>query len=376
MNHPIAGVAVTREQEEAFRRASAGLPPAALAPLSGFTTDAIWNGYTPPGFMVKGMIGGASELTVLFGVSGHFKTAVAIDLAMCVASEIDYHGVRTRHGAVLYVAGEGHLGIRKRLRAWMMAKGMDATSKQPKIFVTTAGADLMNNSAQLTATVKAAGEQLDQAVQLVVFDTLAANFGQGDENHASDMAYAIGNARQAAPDAAITMVHHIGHGDGQRERGSSALAASCDYRLLAVYDDTSKLIEVRFAKVKDDERPEPLVFEWRKLNLDWTDEDGEELTSIVLDRIQNQGVAATKVTGLGEHADRILTALRNIHRRQRKNLEEKGRDPNDSRVLIDGLRGSIKNMDRRRFHQAFNSLVKRRLVLVDDQFVICAQDEL
>lgn len=378
MNNPIAGFAGTPEQQEAFRRAQLGIAPPSASPLSGFTPGAIWEGFSPPGYLVKGIIG-PSELTVLFGMSGHFKSVVAIDLAMCVGSGQPFHGVRCRQGAVLYVAGEGHLGIKKRLRAWMMAHGMDSTSPQPKVFFTKSGADLMGNCAQLIATVRSAGETIGEAIRLVVLDTLASNFGQGDENHASDMTYAINNARAAAPDAAIMVVHHSGHGTGERERGSSALAATGDYRVLAAYDETTKLVELRFMKVKDDERPEAMVFEWRKVNLEWTDEDGEELSSVVLERLTDQvGIPGGDLAGMGKHADTILRTVQAINRQQRKNLEDKGRDPNESRVLLSRVRHSMvdgpQKMDRRRFHQALKSLIERRLLVVDEPFVSLIED--
>src|SRR5690349_17983852 len=108
----------------------------AVQPLPGYHVGAIWDGYVPAPYLVKRLLG-PGELTVLFGQSGHFKSVLAIDLALSVASGNDFHGLKARRAAVVYVAGEGHGGLRKRLRAWMLAKGMDAASEQPALFLTS-----------------------------------------------------------------------------------------------------------------------------------------------------------------------------------------------------------------------------------------------
>src|SRR5262245_59172928 len=52
-------------------------------PLPGFTAGEIWSGYSPPSYLVKGILG-IGEVTGLIGQSGTFKSVLAIDLALCV----------------------------------------------------------------------------------------------------------------------------------------------------------------------------------------------------------------------------------------------------------------------------------------------------
>src|SRR5690349_9661409 len=122
------------------------------APLPGYVAASIWDGYEPPPYLVKRLLepGG---LTVVFGPSANFKSVMAIDLSGSVGTGAAFHGMRVRKAAVLYVAGEGHGGIRKRLRAWMLSHGIDAASDQPSIFITSQGADLVGNPEQLRSTV-------------------------------------------------------------------------------------------------------------------------------------------------------------------------------------------------------------------------------
>lgn len=370
---------VKEEPDVLFDRREPGLPEAngsgrtdrGAEPIPGFPVSAIWEGFTPAPYLVKRILA-PDELTVLFGQSGHFKSVLAIDLALSVASGTEFHGLRTRQAGVLYVAGEGHGGIRKRLRAWLLARSFDAASEQPALYLTSSGANLMADPAQLRATVDEAAAVLGRSIGLVILDTLAANFGPGDENHASDMALAIHGARTAAPGAAVLLVHHVGHGQSERERGSYALVAAADCRLQATYDEISKSIELRWHKLKDDERPEPAVFGWRSVPLGWTDADGEELSSVVLEGLEGEARAAAmsgpRTAGMGKNQETALKTLKRLYAAQRLNVQEQGRDATEARVFITGWKSATR-FDDNRFHEARDGLEKRRLIRLEPPFV-------
>jgi hypothetical protein len=347
--------------------------PSQPAPLPGFPIAAIWEGYTAPPYLVKHLLA-PGELTVLYGQSGHFKSVLAIDLALSVASGTEFHGLRTRHAGVLYVAGEGHGGIRKRLRAWLMTRSYTAASEQPALYVTSAGADLIGQPHQVRSTVAEASAVLGVPIGLVIIDTLAANFGPGDENHASEMQLAIAGACHAAPGAAVLLVHHVGHGQAERERGSYALVAAADVRVQASYDELAKVVELGWKKLKDDERPEPLAFNWRKVPLEWEDEDGEELTSVVLERLDGARPAprAPRAVALGKNQDLALKALRTLLAKARKNVEERGDDPETARILVDGWRADLerRGIDRKRFREVWIALHQAGLIAVEGPHVM------
>lgn len=359
-----------RDQDAAFaqaQRAALG----SIEPLPGFVASEVWNGYTPAAYVLKHALE-PGEPSVLFGQSGHFKSAIAIDMACCAGSGTPFHGIKTRKVGVLYTAGEGHSGIRKRLRAWMIARGMDATSEQPAVYITKAGADLIGNPEQLRLTVDAAADALELPIGLVVIDTLAANFGAGDENHARDMSLAVTNARSAAPEAAILLVHHTGHGAQDRERGSTALIGAATYRLQATYDEQSRLIELQWLKAKDDERPVAIVFGWQKVPLGWEDDDGEELTSIILERLEGATFnRAPQPIGLGKNQDTAIKCLRVLYARARRNLAQQGRDPGDALILTTGWRTACqdKGIKRNRWAEVLRDLQDRKLISIEGPHV-------
>ncbi|QJR10105.1 hypothetical protein DSM104443_01158 [Usitatibacter rugosus] len=341
--------------------------PSWVRPLSCFPVSEVWGELVASPSLVKNFLA-PGQITVLFAPSAHFKSVFAIDFAMCAGTGHPFHGFKVRRVPVLYVAGEGHAGIRKRLRAWLLDRGYTDESEPPWVHVTTAPADLMSKPGELRATVAEVERFYGAPVGLVVIDTLAANFGAGDENHATDMQVAINNARNASPGAAVLLVHHVGHGQSERERGSYALVGAADIRIRATYDDVSKVVELEWLKLKDDERPEPLAFAWRKVALGWFDEEGEELTSVVLDRLNGPAPPRTpRAVGMGKNQETAMRALRTLLTAARKNLQERGDDPTKACILIDGWKADLarRGIDRRRFHELLNDLVERRLIVID-----------
>ena len=63
----------------------------------------------------------ANGLGIIWGESGAYKTFVALDLACRLASGLHAWERHTTRASVLYIAGEGAHGIRKRIRAWRAA---------------------------------------------------------------------------------------------------------------------------------------------------------------------------------------------------------------------------------------------------------------
>jgi hypothetical protein len=341
------------------------------APLPGFTTAAIWEGAVLVAYLVKFILlrGG---LTVLFGLSGHLKTVIATMIAFAVATGTACFGFKVERAGVVYIVGEGFAGMRKRARAWLLDHGYDSTSEQPSIYFTSAGADLVGNPAQLRATVEHAAKVLGIPIGLIVIDTLQANAGNADLNDARDMTLAIAGAQQAAPDAAVLLVHHVGHADPNRERASYQLIAAADVRLQAIYDEASKVLELKWRKLKDDDAPESLLFRPKVVPLGWEDEDGDEVSSVVLERLD--GFSAPTVprsVGLGKNQETAFKSLRTLLAKARKNLEQDNRDPADARILLDGWRRDLerRGITRQRFHDVLRDLQERRLIVVDGPHV-------
>jgi hypothetical protein len=105
--------------------------------------------------------------------------------------------------------------------------------------------------------------------RLIIIDTLARNFGVGDENSTSDMSrfiFAMDDLQARFPECTVLNVHHSGHGDKARARGAIALKGALDleYRV----EKTDSVIKLTNTKMKDAEAPPDQFFESVGVDLD------------------------------------------------------------------------------------------------------------
>jgi enamine deaminase RidA (YjgF/YER057c/UK114 family) len=114
-------------------------------------------------------------------------------------------------------------------------------------------------SAQAVARAVEEFSKTHGKVGMVCIDTVARNFGPGDENNTKDMTKFVANL-----DAYIgtginkLLVHHTGHTNTERARGSSVLLGAVDseYRL----SKYNGLVTLTNTKMKDDPEFRPMVF--------------------------------------------------------------------------------------------------------------------
>jgi RecA-family ATPase len=65
--------------------------------------------------IISGLLDRAA-MSVVYGGSNTGKTFFALDLSACIALDREWRGRKVRHGAVVYIAAEGGLGIEERPR--------------------------------------------------------------------------------------------------------------------------------------------------------------------------------------------------------------------------------------------------------------------
>ena len=225
-------------------------------------------------YSVKNLI--PSGVSIVFGESQAMKSFVVTDIAWHVATGQPWCGNRVKKQGVLVFLGEGQEGFRKRMVALKTVRGGDAP-----IWVHPEPVNLMTDGEFMFDVLTHAENQLGQKIGMVVFDTLSLMLGDGDENAAKDTAMAFSRARSVFEGRSIVFVHHSGHGDKTRERGSYQIQGNADSRILVTRDDT--VVTVRHKKSKDDRLCEPVALEYRVVELG-TDADGDEITSLVLEQ--------------------------------------------------------------------------------------------
>ena len=179
----------------------------------------VWN-YLPP-----------ASLCMLFGEPAAGKSLIALDWAASIATGRPWCGQRVMRGPVVYIAGEGHFGISRRLKAWSLHHDCEADLSKAPLFVSEQGAAFTESES--LERVRGAIEDVrtrGNSPLLIVVDTLHRNLGPGDENSSKDIAAFIQAVDSLRHDygATVLIVHHAGHGASDRARGSSALRAAVD----------------------------------------------------------------------------------------------------------------------------------------------------
>jgi hypothetical protein len=113
--------------------------------------------------------------------------------------------------------------------------------------------------------------------RLVVFDTLARNFGGGDENSTADMGHFVNLITQFQQDLKTTviLVHHTGQTNKHRARGSSSLLGGIDYEY-RIDKPSPYRCSMTNTKMKDAPEPEPLWFKMVESIYEESFEEGAE----------------------------------------------------------------------------------------------------
>ncbi|WP_084191443.1 AAA family ATPase [Algiphilus aromaticivorans] len=240
--------------------------------------------FKAPSWLVRGVLESDSTALV-FGDPAAGKSLLALEIGASLSVGCAFHGHEVKQSPVIYIAGEGGNGLRRRTRAWEIARG-HSLEGAPLFMSTKATALTDMEEAEAVVTEVDAVAREHGSPGLVVVDTVARNFGAGDENSTQDMGAFIAAADRIRARYACTvlLVHHTGHGDKSRARGAMALKGALDaeYRLEKDDDGT---VRMTATKMKDAAEPEPLAFRIAEVELDLVDDRGEPVTSAVLDRI-------------------------------------------------------------------------------------------
>lgn len=199
----------------------------------------------PTEYVVDGLIEHRGMSSVI-GDSGVGKSAVALDMAACIAAGRPWHGRRTIQCPVAYIAGEGCQGAVARLKAWERAHGENIGDK---LFIVS---EALPVAGDVASWAYIAEQCVANGVGLVIFDTLARMATGLDENSAADMGKVVGafDRLQNATGAGVMMVHHTARG-ASHGRGSTAVRGAVDSEVLV----TDVMADGRPFATDGDDRP-------------------------------------------------------------------------------------------------------------------------
>jgi hypothetical protein len=204
-----------------------------------------------PPWVVRNLIPG-NALVGMFGPGGSYKSFIAVDIALAIATyRLDWGGEDIlTHGPIVVISGEGSQG--PRVRAWEKAND---NIKVGDTFAVLDGINLSDAS-----DIVSAAAEIDQAVVekwngqkpvLLVVDTLARASGGADENSSKDMGAVVVACDELRRHFGCTvlLVHHTPK-SGNDWRGSTAVYFALDAGL-AVKRHSAGKVSLEVARMKD-----------------------------------------------------------------------------------------------------------------------------
>lgn len=228
---------------------------------------------TPPEYVIDDLLE-EDSLCNSYGDPGTTKSLFWQEAGFCVAAGIPFIEHEVKQGTVLMFVGEGLHGVIRRLRALEIKLGIE---QHPPLLITQTSAMLSEPGScnEIIEAIQGIGEP----VRMIIIDTLARNFGPGNENSTQDMNVAVQNMdkiRQHSGGAAIVSIHHLGKMDKSTGRGSSVLRGAADTEYLFT-KDKDEIVRVECTKRKDGEIPEPMAFRIETVDIDMLDRYGKKI---------------------------------------------------------------------------------------------------
>ena len=208
----------------------------------------------------------SESLMMLFAPSGSGKGFIALDIAFAVAcphiSMWNKNKV-LKHGPVVYLAGEGQRGLKKRCAGLAQYKGIN--TKDVDMHILSEAVPLDDKAPELgVKRIIANIGMLCPNPSLIFIDT-ANRYMAGDENKTADATAFIRACTEIMNEfqCSVVIIHHTGQAQETqgRARGSSVFKAAMDMEFKVSKSGSTLTLEM--TKSKDTELQKPLVFQMK-----------------------------------------------------------------------------------------------------------------
>jgi hypothetical protein len=308
--------------------------------------DAMTN-IKPPDWAIKGVLE-KDSLTLLYGTAKAGKSFVSISMAASISLGIPWYEHKTNKGFVVYLAGEGQRGIGRRLLSWQKLHGYDL--HQSGFHFSNRGAQLLNDDEAILLRDEILGlqEHYGEKPAAIFIDTLARNFGAGNENSTEDMNRFVASVDRYLREefgSAIVLVHHTGHEAASRARGSSVLPAAVDWSYQVTREDDEEhtmILDFAQTLIKDGKPLPPKRFQFQEVELiEMQDEDGLPTTSGGLKEIEY--VYKSKNKNLHKNQLVVKEAIEFLHYQKQQKTRHEGGDIMSIVVTAEELNDYVKD---------------------------------
>lgn len=222
-----------------------------------------------PVWMIPELIPDNATVLVL-AQSGHFKSFIAEDIALSIASGATCFGNKPgRRGPTFYGAHEGRNELKKgRKNAWLIARQVDREQARGFYVAPAPFVAYPEQQEEFREQIRVRLRQSRDKIGCIVLDTAAKCMMGMDENKAQDAGVFVGfcDSLRDEFECPVIVLHHLDKAGNQQGRGSGALVAGFDTILNIKRVPETLAVEVRVSQHKDaEERKAPWYFEGRKI---------------------------------------------------------------------------------------------------------------
>ena len=257
------------------------------------------------------------DISVICGESQSGKSFLAIKAAMCIATGQPFFGRSIeRPGLVVYQAGEGARGIKKRLRAYLKHADMDPGQAVPfellqsPVNLYRADAD----TGPLIEEIKWIASEWPGVPSIILFvDTLAVAMSGADENSGKDISVVLENIARISRECRIhvCLVHHMNAG-GEKMRGHTSIRANIEQVITVKRDKVTNIRTAFLDKQRDEDDGVSFRFELMKIDLG-KNAKGKDISSCVCAPVGEKAAEAAALKSgmwrLGPEAHVAMIAL-------------------------------------------------------------------
>ena len=134
-------------KRKGYDRGGIKAPEGVRAPTKEYQPLLQWLHEIPdsePQFLVEAMIEERS-LALVFGRPASGKSFFAVDVAASISTGEPFQGLKVQKGDVVYIAGEGHRGLRRRFDAW--AKHHEINPKDIRVMISRSAVNYRDEDA-------------------------------------------------------------------------------------------------------------------------------------------------------------------------------------------------------------------------------------
>lgn len=224
---------------------------------------------SPDPYLVKNLML-RRGLTMLYGPSNSGKTSIAMDLAMSIACEKPWAGLKTEKSRVFYVDSDANRSCENNLIAAPSELFDDAGESTHLHFITDT-VNLVNKGHSFEILTNTIDElSCDEVPGLIILDSLSACMTGADVNNPADISSVLETLHelQTTYGLAILLVQNTGKDSSGREPGHSSLRAAIDTSIAVSTTFGENPRKLVITKQRDIEKIDPLWFDLKVATVD------------------------------------------------------------------------------------------------------------